>query len=89
MRFLKKTHKFGICVPRTADEALCLDKENGNIKWVNAIAKEMKDIRVAFEIKDDDWKPPVGYQFVKCRMIFDVEIEGFFDARLDWLLVDT
>ena len=54
-----------------------LDKENGNSKWADAIVKEMKDVRVAFEIKDDDWKAPVGYQFVKCHMIFDVKMEDF------------
>ena len=77
VRFLKKTHKFGIRVPRTVDEALRLDKENGNTKWADAIAKEMKEVRVAFEIKDDDWVAPKGYQFVKCHMIFDVKMEDF------------
>ena len=77
VRYLKKTHKFGIRVPKSVNQALSFDKENGNTKWADAIAKEMKDVRVAFEIKDDDWTAPVGYQYVKCHMIFDVKMEDF------------
>ena len=32
-RFVKKTHKFGIAVPTTVNEALQMDKENGNTLW--------------------------------------------------------
>jgi hypothetical protein len=41
-RFLKKTHKFGIEVPRSVAEAYTLDKKNGNTLWADSIAKEMK-----------------------------------------------
>ncbi len=37
-RYLKRTHKFGIEVPKTVKEALELDKKNGNTLWANAIA---------------------------------------------------
>jgi hypothetical protein len=36
-------------VPKTVKEALKLDK-NDNTLWADAIAKEMKDVRVAFKI---------------------------------------
>jgi hypothetical protein len=38
-RFLKKTHKFGIEVPKTVKDALDIDRRNGNIFWADAIAK--------------------------------------------------
>ena len=38
-RYLKKTHKFGIEIPKTVKEAAELDKNNGDTKWMDAIAK--------------------------------------------------
>jgi uncharacterized membrane protein len=37
--YLKRTHKFGIEVPKTVKEALKLDRKNGNTLWADAIAK--------------------------------------------------
>jgi len=76
-RFLKRTHKFGIEVPRTVKEALELDKKNGNTLWADAIAKEMKDVCVAFKILPDGRSAPIGYQKIPCHMIFDVKMEDF------------
>ena len=38
-RYLKKTHKFGIEMPKTVKESAELDTKNGDIKWMDAIAK--------------------------------------------------
>jgi hypothetical protein len=72
-RFLKQTH--GIEVPKTVKEALELDKKNGNTLWADAIAKEMKDVRVAFKILPAGQSAPIGYQKIPCHMIFDVKME--------------
>jgi hypothetical protein len=37
-RFHKRTHKFGIEVPRTVDDAIRLDRENGNTLWMDSVA---------------------------------------------------
>jgi hypothetical protein len=76
-RVIKKTHKFGIRVPNNVNEAHALDKENGNTLWGDAIAKEMTNVRVAFDIKEKDTTPPVGYQEIRCHGIFDVKMDGF------------
>jgi hypothetical protein len=76
-RYLKWTHKFGIEVPKTVKEALALDRKNGKILWADAIAKEMKEIRIAFNILPDDRSAPIGYQKIPCHMIFDVKMEDF------------
>jgi len=34
--------KFGVEVPRTFEDVIRLDKENGNTKWADARAKEME-----------------------------------------------
>ena len=76
-RTLKRTHKFGIPVPRNADEAYRFDKENGNTFWADAIDKEMKNVRIAFQILDDGSAAPVGYQFIRCHGIFDIKMDSF------------
>jgi hypothetical protein len=49
-RYLRKTHKFGIEVPKSVEEAsYTLDRKNGNTLWANAIAKEMKNVHIVFK----------------------------------------
>ena len=74
---MKRTHKFGIESPNTVKEAFELDKKNGNTLWADAIAKEMRDVRVAFKILPDGQPAPVGYQRIPCHMIFDIKMEDF------------
>jgi len=63
-------------VPKTIKDALELDKKNGNTLWAK-IAKEMKEVRVAFKILPDGQSAPIGYQKIPCHMIFDVKMEDF------------
>ena len=74
---MKKTHKFGIELPKSVAHALELDRQNGNTLWADAIAKEMKDVRPAFRILDPSDPDPVGHQKIRCHMIFDVKMEDF------------
>ena len=76
-RFFKRTHKFGIEVPKTVKESRELNKKNGNTLWADGIAKEMKDICVAFKILPDWQSAPISYQKIPCHMIFDVKMEDF------------
>jgi hypothetical protein len=76
-RTLKRTHKFGIAIPRNVEEAHRLDKENGNTFWAMAIHKEMTNVRVAFNILQKGQVVPVGYQFIRCHGIFDVKMDSF------------
>ncbi len=48
-----------------------------NTFWTDAIAKEMKEVRKAFEIIPNDKVVPIGYQKIPCHMIFDVKMEDF------------
>jgi hypothetical protein len=75
--YLKRTHKFGIELPKAIKEALELDKKNGNIFWADTIANEMKDVCVAFKILLDGQSAPIGYQKIPCHMIFDIKMEDF------------
>ena len=75
--YLYKTHKFGVQVPKSAKHALELDKQNGNTFWKDSIAKEMKNVCVAFQILDENEGVPIGYKFICCHVIFDVKMEDF------------
>jgi hypothetical protein len=76
-RYLKRTHKFGIEVPKTVKEAYKLDRTNGNTFWADAIAKEMKEVRIAFNILPDGHVVPNGYQKIPCHTVFDIKMEDF------------
>jgi hypothetical protein len=76
-RYLKRTHKFGIEMPKTVAEAKELDRKNGSNLWTDAIAKEMKEVRKAFEILPDGQNAPIGYQKIPCHLGFYVKMEDF------------
>ena len=67
-KYWLRTHKFGIRIPKSVEEAKCLDQENGDTLWWEAICNEMRNIRPAFEV----WEKvieriPPGYQQIKCH----------------------
>ena len=50
---------------------------NGNTLWAAYIAKEMKNICVAFKILADNESVPIGYQKIPCHMVFDIKMDDF------------
>jgi hypothetical protein len=76
MSYLKKNLKFGIEIPTLVDYALKIDKHNGNTLWADAIAKEMKDVRIAIKCLNPGKCVPLDYKWIKCHMIFDIKIEN-------------
>ena len=76
-RYHKRTHKFGIEVPKSIAEAIAIDRKNGNRLWQEAIEKEMAAVSIAFEFLNDDQDVPIGYQQIKCHMVFDIKMEDF------------
>ena len=49
-KYWRTSHKFGIKVPKTVDEAYNIDRRTGTTFWTEAITKEIKNVRVAFEV---------------------------------------
>lgn len=69
-------------------EEIDIDDRNGNTLWYDAIQKEMKNVRVAFEAKEDLTpaearlgKALVGYQEIECHIIFDIKMDGKFTRK--------
>ena len=90
-RVRQATHKFGIRVPTSIQEALAIDKETGTTFWWNAIKREVDKIMIAFEI-DETITPEdirsgrakdkyLGFQEIRCHWIFDVKMDLTRRAR--------
>ena len=87
-KYWRTTHKFGIRIPKTVEEAYQIDRETGTDYWTKAIAKEMKNVRIAFEripnvspeqMKSGKVKP--GHKFCDTHMIFDIKMDGQFTRK--------
>ena len=54
LRIRKATHKYGIEMPYPGKDfvqnAIDLDRQNGNTLWMDSFAKEMGNLMIAFEI---------------------------------------
>ena len=81
-KHIRRGYKFGIRMPTSVKEALEIDRQNKNTLWYDAIMKEMKNVRVAFDIKERKTKPPPGYKHVNLMMIFDIKMDFTRKARL-------
>ena len=76
-RYHKRTHKFGIELPKTVEEAYAINKATGTSFWCDVIELEMKNVWVAFDVLADSVVPPSDHQYMRCHMIFDVKMEDF------------
>jgi hypothetical protein len=74
-RYVKKTHKYGIRLPKTTEEAYQIDHKTNTDYWHQAIMKEMKNNMVAFKFLEDGETIPVGSKWIPFHMIFDVKLD--------------
>ena len=80
-RYVKRTHKFGIEMPKTVQRALEIDRETGTTFWRDAIAKEMNTVNPAFKFLDEGVAQPIGYTPIRGHIIFDVKMDFTRKAR--------
>ena len=80
-KYWTRTHKYGIRIPKSVEEALAIDRANGDTLWWDAICKEMVNVRPAFEKWEGRDKMPPGYQKIKCHFIFDVKMGENFRRK--------
>ena len=60
-------------MPKSVKEALAIDAATNTTYWGDAIAFEVKNADVAFQDLEDGENVLVGYQQIRCLMIFDVK----------------
>jgi hypothetical protein len=81
-RYWRTTHKFGVQLPHSVEEALRIDSQTKTNHWRTAIEKEMTNVRPAFQRWDgtveqaSNGKSLVGYQRIRCHMVFDVKMDN-------------
>ena len=89
-RYWKTTHKYGIKLPHSVQEALQIDKDTNTDFWARAIAKENKKVKKSWRSRDDvtpedvrDGKVPdmIGYTEIKGQMVFDIKMDFTRKAR--------
>jgi len=80
-RYLKRTHKYGIPLPKTVEEAYELDRVSGTDFWHQAIVKEMTNNSIAFKFLEEGECVPPGSQWIPFHMIFDVKCDFTCKAR--------
>ena len=78
---VRKRTKFGITIPETYEDAVALDRANGNTMWQDAIKKEMKNVAVAFKFLDNDDEIPIGFKSIQCHIVYDVKFDLTRKAR--------
>ena len=86
-KYWLRTHKLRIEIPKSVIQARQIDAKCGITLWWDAICKEMKNVRLAFEVFEGGTDQlPGGYQEIKCHMIFNVKIGENF-CRIAQLVV--
>jgi hypothetical protein len=77
-------YQYGFKVPRTPQEALEFDKENGNSRWKDAMSLETQQLQEYNTFTDlgKDVPPPGGYKKIRVHFVFAIKHDGRHKARL-------
>ena len=76
-------YKYGVQVPRSHDEAVRIDRKNGNTHWQDAEKLEVAQLKEyeVFRSQGPGGKLPEGYKIIPCHMVYDVKHDGRKKAR--------
>jgi hypothetical protein len=75
------SHKYGIELPSSVKNAIKIDCKNGNTLWQDALAKEMGNLCIAFEIFGPNAKAPPGWHKASGHIVFEVNMDFTWKAR--------
>ena len=76
-------HKYGIEIPTSWKHAKEIDARNKNHLWEIALAKEMKNVGVVFDVLENHENVPVGWTKASEYLIWDVKID--FTRKARWV----
>ena len=82
-RIIRITQKHGIELPTSVTQDKKLDEKNGNNLWMNAVNRETENLKVVFEILEDEAKIPVGHNKAYDHLVFDVHID--LERKIRWV----
>ena len=66
--------QFRIELPKTVKRALEIDVEARMTYWKDALDKEMKNVRVSFDVLEPGQEVLPGYSFLDTHMVFDIKL---------------
>ena len=74
---VRKKMKFGIPIPVTyhGDEAVELDRINGNTYWKDVTKEEIKNVKIDFKFLENRSKLTILFKKITCNLIFDVNFD--------------
>jgi hypothetical protein len=77
-------YQYGYQIPRTPEEAMNLDKRNGNSLWKESMGLEIEQLQEYQTFRDlgSGVTGPVGYKKIRCHFVFAVKHDGRHKARL-------
>ena len=84
-KYWQRTHKYGIRIPKSIEEAKAIDEENGNTLWMDAIRMEMANVMMAFDEIDDPSKLGKEFNEITGHLIFDVKLGENFRRKARWV----
>ena len=73
-KYWKKSHKFGLELPKSVKEAYEIDRNTNTDFWTKAIIKEMLNMSMAFKFLKDGEDVPAFYKQIDCHMVFDIKM---------------
>ena len=79
--YWQTTHKYGLEIPRNFQDCVRIDLENNNTLWQDATKAEMKVARPAFELHDGAVTDLIGYQKIRCHLVYDVKLGENFRRK--------
>ncbi len=79
----KTSHKYGIEVPSSVRNAIEIDRKNKNTLWHDALAKEMGNVCVTFEILGLNAKAPPGWYKASGHIICYLKMD--FTRKACWV----
>ena len=87
LQIRRTTHKYGIEMPapgkNVVQNAIDLDRRNGDTLWMDSLAKEMGNLMIAFKILEPGQKAPPSWHKATGHIIFDVKMD--FTRKARWV----
>ena len=80
-RISRFTHEHGVELPTSVAYAKKLDENNGNTLWMDAIDRDIGNLKVVFDILEDGAKILVSYDKASGHLVFDIRMKIYWKAR--------
>ena len=82
-KYWQRTHKYGICIPNSIQEAYNIDNDEGNNLWHEAVAEEMVNIKVHLKNMMAKLKTSKDTRKLQHISFLTSNLERTFDIRPD------